>query len=75
MNIRKAQAMDMHIQKIILYSIYVDCFARLINKLIENGDDNLKPTDLPNLTVLLSKFALRLIICCSNMEKDWEFLS
>lgn len=75
MNIRKAQAMDMHIQKIILYSIYVDCFARLINKLIENGDDNLKPTDLPNLTVLLSKFALRLRICCSNMEKDWEFLS
>lgn len=67
--------MDMHIQKIILYSIYVDCFARLINKLIENGDDNLKPTDLPNLTVLLSKFALRLSICCSNMEKDWEFLS
>ena len=74
MNNRKIQTIDMHIQKIIFYSTYVDCLSRLIQELIENGDSNLKPTDLPNLTVLLSKFALRLKVCCSKMECDWEFL-
>ena len=74
MNIRKIQTLDMHIQKILFYSIYVDCLSRLINELIENGDDNLKPTDLPNLSVLLSKFALRLKMCCSKLQNDWEFL-
>ena len=74
MNNRKFQTMDMHIQKIIFYSTYVDCLSRLIQELIENGDSNLKPTDLPNLTVLLSKFSLRLKVCCSKMESDWDFL-
>ena len=74
MNIRKIQTLDMHIQKILFYSIYVDCLSRLINELIENGDTNLKPTDLPNLSVLLSKFALRLEMCCSKLQNDWEFL-
>jgi len=75
MNTRKIQTMEMHIQRIIFYSIYVDCFARLINELIENGDENLKPSDLPNLSLMLSKFALRLRICCSKMGNDWEFLN
>ncbi len=74
MNIKKIQTMDMHIQKIIFYSTYVDCLSRLIQELIENGNSNLKPNDLPNLTALLSKFSLRLKVCCSKMERDWEFL-
>jgi hypothetical protein len=74
MNIRKEQTMDMYIEKIVLYSTYVDCLARVIRELIENGDDNFKPTDLPNLTVLLSKLACRLRYSVSGMNRDWEFL-
>lgn len=74
MNIKKIQTIDMHIQKIIFYSTYVDCLSRLIHELIENGDDNLQPSDLPNLSVLLTKFAYRLKSCCSKMNKDWEFI-
>ena len=74
MNIKKLQTMDMHIQRIIFYSTYVDCLSRLINELIENGDNNLRPSDLPNLSVLLTKFAYRLKYCCSKMYQDWEFI-
>ena len=74
MNNKKYQTIDMHIQKITFYSTYVDCLSRLVQELIENRDSNLKPNDLTNLTALLSKFSLRLKNCCSNMERDWEFL-
>ena len=74
MNIKKLQTMEMHIQRIIFYSTYVDCLSRLINELIENGDDNLEASDLPNLSVLLTKFACRLRFCCAKMNHDWEFI-
>lgn len=74
MNIRKEQTIDMHIQKIVFYSTYVDCLSRIIRELIENGDGNIKPSDLPNLTLLLSKMAYRLRLNIMNMSRDWEFL-
>ena len=74
MNIKKIQTMEMHIQRITFYSTYVDCLSRLVNELIENGDDNLRPSDLPNLSVLLTKFAYRLKSCCSKMNQDLEFI-
>ena len=73
MNIKTEQKMDMYFQKIIFYSIYVDCLSRVICELIENGDDNLKPTDLPNLSVLLKKLSLRLRYLIMKMASDWEF--
>lgn len=74
MSVRKEQTINMHIEKIVLYSIYVDCLSRVVRELIENGDDNFLPSDLPNLTVLLSKLALRLRHNILNMSRDWEFL-
>ena len=74
MSIRKNQTMDMHLQKIVFYSTYVDCLSRIIREFIENGDDNVLPTDLPNLTVLLSKMAYRLRLNIMKMNSDWEFL-
>ena len=39
MNIKKQQKMDMYIQKISWYTTYIDCFTRIINSFIENGED------------------------------------
>ena len=66
--------MDMHLQKVVFYSTYVDCLPRIVREFIENGDDNMLPTDLPNLTVLLSKMAYRLRLNIMKMNSDWEFL-
>lgn len=74
MSIRKNQTMDMHLQKVVFYSTYVDCLSRIVREFIENGDDNMLPTDLPNLTVLLSKMAYRLRLNIMKMNNDWEFL-
>jgi len=74
MSIRKNQTMDMHLQKVVFYSTYVDCLSRIVREFIENGDDNMLPTDLPNLTVLLSKMAYRLRLNIMKMNSDWEFL-
>ena len=74
MSIRKSQAMEMHLQKVVLYSIYVDCFSRIIREFIENGESNMLPSDLPNLAVLLSKLAYRLRLNIMKMSSDWEFL-
>ena len=74
MNIRKSQAIEMYLQKIVLYSTYVDCLSRVIREFIENGDDNICPSDLPNLSVLLSKLSYRLRLCIMKMNKDREFL-
>jgi hypothetical protein len=73
MNIQKQQKIDMYLQKISWYVIYVDCLSRLIRELIENGDDNLKPTDLPNLSLLLEKLSYRLRIIISHITSEWEF--
>ena len=74
MSIRKNQTMDMHLQKVVFYSTYVDCLSRIVREFIENGDDNMLPTDLPNLTVLLSKMAYRLRLNIMKMNSNWEFL-
>ena len=74
MNIKKEQAIEIYLQKIVLYSIYVDCFSRIVREFIENGDANMLPSDLPNLTALLSKLAFRLRSIIMKMNSDWEFL-
>ena len=73
MDINTEQKMDMFFKKIGFYVTYVDCLSRLIRELIENGDDNFKPTDLPNLSVLLEKMSFRLKFLISKMASDWEF--
>ena len=73
MNIKTEQKMDMYFQKIIFYSIYVDCLSRVVCELIENGDDNFEPADLPNLSVLLKKLSQRLRYLIMKMASDWEF--
>ena len=73
MSIKKIQTMDMYLQKVALYSTYVDCLSMVIREFIENGDDNINPSDLPNLSVLLSKMSYRLRLNILNMKDSWEF--
>ena len=73
MNNRKYDLIRMKMESIAWYSIYVDCLSRLINEIIENGENNLKPNDLPNLCELLSKLAFRLNKKILNVKCDIEF--
>ena len=73
MNYKKEQILNTQIERILYYSTYVDCFSRIIHEIIENGDENLKPTDLPNLSVLLKTFSKRLKILISKLASDIEF--
>ena len=74
MNIRKLQAIDMHLDSLVWYSCYVDCLTRVLTEFIENGDSNLKPTDMPNLMELLAKFTHRMHKKLMQMKTDWEFI-
>ena len=74
MNIRKEQSMNMYFDKIIWYSTYVDCLSRILTEFIENGDDNIQPTDIPTLAELLTKFSSQLHSRIPGMKSDWEFL-
>lgn len=73
MDRKKYDAIWMYIQKITLYSCYIDCFARIMNEFIENGDGNLHPCDLPNLSELTTKLAHRLYRIILKLKTDWEF--
>ena len=64
----------MHIQKIKWYSTYVDCLGRILNDYIQNGDYNIKPYDVPNLSVLLSKYMDLLYRNINCLAREWEFL-
>lgn len=74
MNIRKEQAIDMHMQKICLYIAYIDCLSRVINEFIENGASNIESDDLPNLSEMLTKLCTRLKKIIYKMNTDWEFM-
>ena len=74
MNIKKEQKMTMYIEKIIWYSTYIDCFTRIINEFIENGDDNIKPGDIPNMMEFNANLASRLNNIILKMKADWEFM-
>ena len=74
MNTQKEQKMQIYIEKINKYSMYVDCFTRIINEFMENGDDNIKPYDIPNLMELNTKLTFRLHNIVSKMKSDWEFM-
>lgn len=74
MNIKKEQKITMYIEKIIWYSTYIDCFTRIINEFIENGDDNIKPCDIPNMMEFNANLASRLNNIILKMKADWEFM-
>ena len=65
--------MNMHIEKIKFYSLYVDSISRIINDYMLNGDENLKSYDVPNLMELLTIFSHALRIKVLQMYNDWEF--
>ena len=71
---KKEHAISMHLEKISYYACYVDCFTRIINEFIENGDENLKTADIPNLSNLSTKFARHLYKNVLNLKRDFEFL-
>ena len=56
MSMQKQQRMNMHFEKITLYSAYVSCLTRVIHDFIDNGNNGLKPTDIPNLMNLLLRY-------------------
>lgn len=74
MNIKKQQKIDMYIERISWYTTYVDCFTRVINNFIENGEDNIEPCDIPNLMELNKKLTQRLHKMVMNMKTDWKFM-
>lgn len=74
MNIKKEQKMNMYMQKIAWYSTYIDCFTRIINEFLENGDDNINPSDIPNLMEFNTKLTNRLYKTVLKMKADWEFM-
>ena len=74
MNIKKEQKIDMYIRKIAWYSTYTECFTRVINEFIENGESNLKPCDVPNLMEFNTRLLCRLNRIIMNMKTDWEFM-
>lgn len=73
MDYRKYNLMNMHIEKIKFYSLYVDSISRIINDYMLNGDENLKSYDVPNLMELLTIFSHALRIKVLQMYNDWEF--
>ena len=73
MNVRKTQAMDMNLDKIVHYSCYVDCFSRILREFLENGYDNLKTSDIINIASLLEKYSHRLYLCTMSTQTHWEF--
>lgn len=74
MNLQKEQKMNMYIEKIIRYSAYLDCFMRITNEFIANGEENIKPTDVSTLSEYNTKLASRLHNIILQMKSDWEFM-
>ena len=73
MNQRKIDKIDAHMKKILMYSCYIDCFTRILNELIQNGDGNIQPYDIPNLSEILTKLVYRQRNIIVHMATDWEF--
>ena len=65
--------MDMYIEKISWYTTYIDCFTRIINNFIENGEENIEPCDIPKLMEFNTKLTKRLHKIVMKMKTDWEF--
>ena len=74
MNIKKEQKFDMYIEKISWYSTYIDCFTRVINNFLENGDEKVEPCDIPKLMELNTKLTHRLHKIVMKIKTDWEFM-
>ncbi|MBR1942123.1 hypothetical protein IJ843_00130 [bacterium] len=73
MSMQKQQRMNMHFEKITLYSAYVSCLTRVIHDFIDNGNNGLKPTDIPNLMNLLLRYTDVLHSRNLKLKGDWEF--
>ena len=74
MNTKTEQKMDMYIAKINWYITYIDCFTRIINEFIENGEGNLNQNDIPNLMEFNTKLTNRLYKIVMHLKSDWEFM-
>ena len=73
MNIQKEQKIDMYLDRISIYSNYVSCLTRVIKEFVENGDSNLKPTDIAYLAYLLEIYTNILHSKIMKMKTSWEF--
>ncbi|MBR2069319.1 MAG: hypothetical protein IJ877_06110 [Candidatus Gastranaerophilales bacterium] len=74
MNKKQIKKLNKNIHKLVYYSKYVDCFNRILDEFIQNGDDNLNPCDIPNLTALLAKYSKKIYLLSLNVERDIEFI-
>lgn len=72
MDYQKFNLIQMNLDKIKLYSCYVDSISRIINDYTINGNYNLKPYDIPNLTELLTKFSYHLKLKVMRLSEVWE---
>ena len=73
MKVQTEQKIDMLIYRISWYSVYVDCFSRILNEFIQNGDSNLNPNDVPNLSEYLTKMTTRLYQNILQLKNIREF--
>ena len=74
MNIVKEQKIGSYIERLTWYSTYTDCFTRIINEFLENGDGNINSCDIPNLMEFNTKLTHRLHKIILDMKSDWEFM-
>ena len=58
-------------KKILFYSTYCDCFSRILYEFIQNGDENLSSTDIPNLSELFTKYTNNLYKNILNLHKEF----
>lgn len=72
MNYKKFNLVQMNLDKIKLYSCYVDSISRIINDYTINGEYNLKSYDIPNLTELLTKLSHHLKLKIMKLSEVLE---
>ena len=73
MTITKEQKIDMNLEKIALYSDYVESISRILQEIMNNGNENFKTSDILNLISLLTMYANVLHFRIIAMKRCWEF--
>ena len=75
MNKKQKRKLTKCMSKIIHYATYVDCFNRIINEMILNGESNFKSNDLPNISELTSIYARKLYKLSIEASSKLEFMN
>ena len=65
--------LNYYFNKISWYSIYVDCFSRIISEIGVNDSGNYISSDFPNMVLILEKYSKMLRKYVSQMETYMEF--